>query len=50
MTAAGWVFMLSSVAFVTGLVIFCFYRVLTIPNAAEHLRGPLNIDPGDRDD
>ncbi len=29
MTAGGWIFMLTSVGFVLGLVGFCFYRVLT---------------------
>ena len=29
MTAGGWIFMLTSVGFVLGLVGFCFYRVLS---------------------
>lgn len=28
MTAVGWLFMLTSVGFVTGLVVFCYVRVL----------------------
>lgn len=32
MTAGGWLFMLTSVGFVVGLVSYCFYRVLTAPS------------------
>jgi hypothetical protein len=31
MTAAGWVFMIASVASVWALTAYCFYRVLTAP-------------------
>lgn len=31
MTTAGWIFLGLSTAFVWGLVIWCFYRVLTAP-------------------
>jgi hypothetical protein len=31
MTSGGWIFMLVSVGFVVGLVIYCYYRVLTAP-------------------
>jgi hypothetical protein len=31
MTPYGWLFMLGSVAFVWGLVGWCFYRVFTLP-------------------
>lgn len=30
MTPLGWVFLLTSLAFVWGLTIWCFYRVLTL--------------------
>jgi hypothetical protein len=30
MTAAGWVFLTVSLAFVWGLALWCFYRVLSI--------------------
>jgi hypothetical protein len=33
MTLAGWIFMLCSLAFVLGLVLFCFFRVLSTPEA-----------------
>jgi hypothetical protein len=32
MTPLGWVFLLGSVSFVWGLTIWCFYRVLTLPD------------------
>ena len=33
MTVLGWVFMFSSLAFVWGLMIWCFKRVLEVPEA-----------------
>jgi amino acid permease len=30
MTAAGWVFLITSLAFVWTLTLWCFYRVLTL--------------------
>ena len=32
MTTAGWIFMLGSISVVLGLVIFCYWRVLTEPD------------------
>jgi len=49
MTAAGWIFMLTSVTCVTALVSWCFYRVLTRPEVTEHMQAPLDIDPRDRE-
>lgn len=49
MTSAGWVFMLCSVGFVLGLMLYCFRRVLTRPAAAEHMHAPLDIDTRDRE-
>jgi hypothetical protein len=34
MTAMGWIFMLSSLAFVWGLTLWCFARVLSAPAEA----------------
>ena len=49
MTGAGWAIMISSISFVLGLTVFCFYRVLTLPpmEVEEHLKAPLDIDTGD---
>ncbi len=49
MTLAGWLFMLVSITFVVGLVVFCFYRVLSRPPATEHMHAPLDIDTHDRE-
>jgi hypothetical protein len=49
MTGAGWAIMISSISFVLGLTVFCFYRVLTLPpmEVEKHLKAPLDIDTGD---
>ncbi len=49
MTTAGWLFMLCSTGSVTFLVVYCFYRVLRKPSAANHMHAPLDIDTHDRD-
>lgn len=49
MTLAGWIFMLTSVTCVTGLVVWCFYRVFTRPSSMEDMHAPLDIDPQDRE-
>ena len=49
MTSVGWVMMIVSVGFVVGLALFCFYRVLTTPEAQEHIHGAADIDIGDQD-
>jgi hypothetical protein len=38
MTPLGWVFLIVSLAFVWGLVGWCFYKVLTVPREIE--QGP----------
>lgn len=48
MTTAGWIFMISSIGFVLGLITFCFYRVLTHPGSEEHMKAPLEMDTHDR--
>jgi len=52
MNPAGWVVMLLSVGFVLSLAGFCLYRVLILPpvDVEEHLKGPLDIETGDRID
>jgi hypothetical protein len=35
MTALGWTFLITSLAFVWGLSGYCFYRVLTAPPSSE---------------
>ena len=49
MTTGGWVIMVVSVGFVTGLFSWCIYKVLTTPGSGDRVRGPVNIRPGDLD-
>jgi hypothetical protein len=42
LNALGWIFMITSVSFVTGLAGWCFYKVLTEPHDAD------GNDPVDR--
>lgn len=41
--------MLLSIAFVTGLLIWCIYRVLATPGSTEHLHSEYDIDTLDED-
>jgi hypothetical protein len=50
MTPGGWITMIFSVGFVTGLFIWCTYRVLVAPVPEEHLHGLEDIDTRDTDD
>lgn len=47
MTIGGWIFMCGSIAAVTGLLCFCFYRVLSHPKSTEHMHAPLDNDTHD---
>ncbi len=47
MESSGWFFLLTSCLSVTGLVIWCFYRVLSLPRdepVEEQFHAPLDID------
>ena len=50
MNTAGWIFMVSSLVFVIGLVVFCFYRVFSAPQSTEHMHAPLDIDTRDNEE
>ena len=43
MTPAGWIIMLVANAFVWGLVIWCFYRVLTAPPEDHVVEPPASL-------
>ena len=47
MTLGGWIVMILSVGGVTGLFLWCIYKVVTVPGATEHLRSEVNIEPPD---
>ncbi len=49
MTTGGWVIMLLSVGFVTLLLGWCVWRVLSIPGSEKHLHSPADIHTPDRD-
>ncbi len=44
MTLGGWIVMLLSVGFVTGLLAWTIWRVLRTPGSAEHLHAPAEIE------
>ncbi len=52
MNPAGWTVMVVSVGSVLTLVVFCLWRVLSLPpvEVEEHLKGPPDIETGDRFD
>jgi len=50
MTIGGWITMLLSVGFVTGLLSWCIYKVLTTPGSEEHVHSQVDIDPHDAED
>lgn len=47
MTIGGWIIMLLSVGFVTGLFGWCIAKVLRTPEATRHLHSPADIEPPD---
>ncbi len=48
MTAAGWTIMLISVIGMTSLFAWCIRKVLTLPEASEHIHSQSDIDPDDQ--
>ncbi len=48
MTPLGWLIFILSNGFVILLVVYCFYRVLSLPQ--EHMHSPLDIDTKDLND
>ena len=49
MTAGGWLTMMLSVGFVTGLLAWCIRRVLKEPEAPRKLHSQADIDTRDRE-
>jgi len=47
MTLGGWIIMLLSVGFVTGLLAWSVARVLSTRDATRHLHSPADIEPPD---
>lgn len=49
MTTAGWIIMIVSVGSVVGMLVFCFYRVLSAPSSTEQTHAPPDNDTHDRE-
>ena len=49
MSAIGWVIMLVSVIGMTSLFFWCIRKVLTLPDASEHIHSQSDIDPHDQE-
>ena len=47
MTPGGWVIMILSVGFVTGLLAWCIVKVLKEPEPSKHLHSQVDIEPKD---
>lgn len=50
MSGAGWIIMTLAIGGMTALLAWCIYKVLSTPEAPQHLRSPQEIDTRDRDD
>jgi len=52
LNAAGLTVMVVSIGSVLSLVSYCLYRVLSLPpvEVEEHIKGPLEIEPGGSED
>jgi hypothetical protein len=49
MSAAGWIIMLASVLGMTTLFFWCIRKVLSLPEASEHIHSQSDIDPHDQE-
>ena len=47
MTAGGWIMMLLAIGGMTGLLVWCVWKVVSTPGSTEHLHGLADIDPHD---
>ena len=47
MTAAGWVIMILGTGGMTGLLLWCIYKVLATPGSTEHLHSQADIETPD---
>ena len=47
MSLAGWILLTLSCGTITGLVVFCYWRILTAPKPKDDLRVPPDIDTRD---
>lgn len=47
MTAAGWIVMSVAIFGMTSLLVWCVWKVVSIPQSTEHLHSPADIDTED---
>lgn len=47
MTIGGWLFLLVSCGFMTGLLGWCIWRIIATPRSTEHLHSQSDIEPDD---
>lgn len=47
LTAGGWIMMLASVGGMTAFLIWCVYKVVSTPEATEHVHSQADIEPPD---
>jgi hypothetical protein len=47
MTAGGWLVMILAIGGMTGLLVWCVWKVVSTPGSTEHLHSPADIDPHD---
>ena len=50
MTTAGWIVMIVAIGGMTGMLIWCVYKVVSTPGSEEHLHSPMDIDTRDTKD
>ena len=50
MTPTGWLIMIVATGGMTGLLLWCVYKVLTTPGSTEHLHSQADIETPDLED
>ena len=50
MTAGGWIVMVLAVAGISGFLSWCVYKIVSTPEATEHLHSQADIHPPDEDE
>ena len=48
LTLGGWVLMIASVSFMTGLLAWCIYKVVSTPGSTERVHSQADIEPPDQ--
>jgi hypothetical protein len=48
MNLGGWITMIAAVGGMTGLLVWCVYKVVATPGSAEHLHSQADIEPRDK--